>query len=639
MTFRFDINALRAISILAVIFYHFKVPFFTGGFIGVDVFFVISGYLMTKIIFEKIEGDRFTLLDFYLDRAYRIIPALAFLCLFLLIAGWFVLYPIEYQQLSKEIISAMFFTSNFLYWRESGYFDASADQLYLLHAWSLAVEWQFYLLYPIFILLINLFFGLKKGRYILLLFFIFSLFMSAYLSGKYPTFSFYLLPTRSWEMLAGAAIFLFPFKNTYGINRATIQFIGLIVIMLGLFFLDESMYWPGLWALIPVAGAYIFISAQAQNSFISKNRQLQFLGKSSYSIYLWHWPIIIWLSLNGYQDEWSFILFGIVASIIIGYISYITIERYFLSLKKRHINERKKLIILISCLYLLSYPSYAVYKNEGIDSTLRPINNDEKSIFLKGYEELHKNGLNDAYLLKCDFYDHKTKSSRQEIDKSCTNVEKGNKNVIFVWGDSHAQALSYGLRLNSPMNFSFAQVATSGCPPSLTIFPRSSKIVNNCGYANQFALKEIERIEPRIVILAQSDFHEEVEWEELAIVLRNKGVERVILVGPIPQYKPSLPSVVIRHAWQSESQYISVGLDYKVIETSRILEKQYSENGFLTYISLTEKLCNADGCRAFVNLDEKSLMLVDYGHLSPKGSLIVSQIIFEKLFSSINPTK
>ncbi len=633
MNFRQDINALRAFSILAVVLYHFKLPFFNAGFIGVDVFFVISGFLMTKIIYEKCINNNFSIFGFYLDRAYRIIPALLALLVFMMIFGWFVLFPLEYKELSKEIISAILFASNLLFFKQSGYFDAGAEELYLLHTWSLGVEWQFYIIYPIFIVLVIKFFRIEVLRYILLSLFIISLLLSIFLTSKYPSASFYLLPTRAWELLAGAMIYFFPI-NIKIKNKYKIQLIGLFVIIIALIFLNNKLFWPSYWAILPVLGSYLFIIANYQEGILSKNKMLQFLGNTSYSIYLWHWPIFIWFNMNLWLNSFEFVIFAILLSVLFGYISTITIEKYFLNIKRKN-NSKIKLSIYLILLCILVSPSLYIYKNNGIEGEIRAVNSGEKKEFLAHYEKLHKEGLKEAYMLKCDFYDNDLEIRREEISKECTNNNLISKNSIFVWGDSHAQALSYGIRneiKNRKISFNYYQVATSGCPPSLSVNNRSSKIDNNCQLSNEFALKEIERIKPNIVIMAQSNYHEEVDWEKIVIVLKQKGVKETIVFGPVPQYKPSLPSVYVRKTWELNTEYIKAGLDDKILDTNIFMNEKYGKANFLHYISPIEHFCNNEGCKVVLNRKNKDLMLVDYGHLSPDGSLLMGSFLFDELY-------
>lgn len=633
MGFRQDINILRAIAIISVVLYHFKIPFFNAGFIGVDVFFVISGFLMTKIIYEKYINDTFSIFSFYLDRAYRIIPALLVLLVFMMFFAWFVLFPLEYKQLTKEIIAAISFTSNLLFFKQSGYFDASAEELYLLHTWSLSVEWQFYIIYPILVILCLKFFHIKFLRYILLSLFVLSLLISIFLTAKYPSASFYLIPTRAWELLAGAMIYLFP-MNIKLDNKYKIQFLGLMIIILSLIFLNNKLLWPSYWAMLPVFGAYLFIISENQEGLLSNSKILQFLGNTSYSIYLWHWPIFIWFNMNLWLSSFEFIILAIILSILFGWVSTITVEKYFLNIKKRNTSKFKLSVYLILLCSLL-LPAIYIYKNNGIESNIRTINTSEKKEFLEYYEKLHKEGLREAYMLKCDFYDNDLERRKVEISRECTNSDLMLKDSIFVWGDSHAQALSYGIRneiKNRKLSFDFYQVATSGCPASLTINPRTGKIDNNCKLSNEFALKEIERIKPSIVIIAQANYHEEVNWEEIAVVLKEKGVKEIVVFGPVPQYKPSLPSVYVRKAWELNSEYVKTGLDAKILDTNNLMNEKYRISNFLHYISPINYLCNNEGCKVVLNKENRDLMLVDYGHLSPNGSLVIGSFLFDEFY-------
>lgn len=167
MKFRKDINGLRAIAVIAVVLFHFNASWLPGGFAGVDVFFVISGFLMTGIIFRGIEQDNFSILNFYIARANRIIPALALLCFVLLVFGWFYLTPLEYQSLGKHAASSVSFLSNFTYWSEAGYFAAASHEKWLLHTWSLSVEWQFYIIYPLMLVAMRKFISIKTMKFMI----------------------------------------------------------------------------------------------------------------------------------------------------------------------------------------------------------------------------------------------------------------------------------------------------------------------------------------------------------------------------------------------------------------------------------------------------------------------------------------
>lgn len=211
VNFRKDINGLRAWAVVAVVLFHFGVPGFAGGFVGVDVFFVISGFLMTNILIKKLENpqQKFSVWDFYLARAKRIAPALLVLCIALLALGWFLLPPQDYRSLGMHTLTSVLFASNIQYWREAGYFDAASHDKWLLHTWSLSVEWQFYLLLPLLLWGVWRWWpGRAHAVRCLLVVFLVSLGLSVWLTAKKPEAAFFLLPTRAWEMLAGGLIAL-----------------------------------------------------------------------------------------------------------------------------------------------------------------------------------------------------------------------------------------------------------------------------------------------------------------------------------------------------------------------------------------------------------------------------------------------
>lgn len=323
MQFRKDINGLRAISVLAVVLYHYNSLWLPGGFVGVDIFFVISGFLMTGIIFSGLESNSFSVIKFYESRAKRIVPALAVLCIAVLVFGWFYLIPLELEDLAKHSGSSMGFFSNFVYLSEVGYFDVSAHQKWLLHTWSLSVEWQFYLVYPLLLLAMSRFLSLKALKNAVLVMAFIGYIYSAVITQRSPDSSYYLLPARAWEMLLGGVAFLFPLELSDW-KRRVLEWSGLVLIIASFFLISSEFAWPGYLSLIPVLGAFLLIQANRKGSIITNNISFQFIGKWSYSIYLWHWPLIVLdakyaLNLN----------FGVylLITILCALISYQFIER------------------------------------------------------------------------------------------------------------------------------------------------------------------------------------------------------------------------------------------------------------------------------------------------------------------------
>ena len=323
--FRPDIAGLRAIAVIAVVLYHFGVKGFSGGFVGVDIFFVISGFLMTGIIFSKIEINKFSFIDFYLARAKRIIPALAVLCLVLLVCGWFFLIPGDFRTLGKHAASSISFLSNFIFWREAGYFDASSHEKWLLHTWSLSVEWQFYIIYPLIIFTLKKILDTQSIKLSIATLAISSFGLSIYIGNNWPSAGFYLFPTRAWEMLAGGIVFLYPLRVSSK-NARILEAMGLLILAYSIIQFSSSDVWPGWKAIIPIIGTILILYANRHRSVFTGTKISKSLGDASYSIYLWHWPVIVLISYLGLDQEMLPKALGITISIILGYTSLYLIE-------------------------------------------------------------------------------------------------------------------------------------------------------------------------------------------------------------------------------------------------------------------------------------------------------------------------
>lgn len=309
INYRPDIDGLRAIAVLSVVIFHAFPEHLKGGFIGVDIFFVISGYLITSILHNNLKSNSFSFFDFYSRRVNRLFPALAITLALSAIFGWLVLLPDELNQLGKHIFSAATFTSNIILWLEAGYFDTAAETKPLLHLWSLAVEEQFYLLWPIALW----FAWARKLNLVKIAVTIAaaSLLFSLWLGQIDPTAAFFLSPSRFWELLIGAFIAITKTQTT-NLSLETLNpknrqhkikcilnnapsLLGISIILFGIFYIDKTFYFPGLWALVPTIGAALVIGGDA-NSWINRtllaSKPLVWIGLISYPLYLFHWPIL-----------------------------------------------------------------------------------------------------------------------------------------------------------------------------------------------------------------------------------------------------------------------------------------------------------------------------------------------------------
>ncbi|MGV7210630.1 acyltransferase family protein [Oxalobacteraceae bacterium A2-2] len=623
MNFRKDINGLRALAVVAVIIFHFNPAILPGGFAGVDVFFVISGYLMTSIIYRGLQTDQLSLLKFYLARGRRIIPALLPVCLLLLVAGWYFLLPATYMGLAKHVASSLGFVSNIVYWTEAGYFAPGAHEKWLLHTWSLSVEWQFYILYPIVLLLLRRTFGLKALRGFVAVGAILSLGLSIAASGRFPEAAFFLLPTRAWEMMAGGLVLLYPTVLSSR-SAGVAELAGALLIFASYVFLSEGDTWPGGLALLPVAGACLVLCANRQHSWLTGSAPSQWLGDISYSLYLWHWPIVVLFSYLGFLSDWRWQAGGVAASLLMAQLSYSLVEQKLRSRTTPAWTWRWSASAALLCA-----GGMAVFVAHGVVSAYRPISVSDRARFVAEYDEKYRQLRDVHWINKCNMYDRYSATGQLRTDPVCTT--KSGSGGVFLWGDSHAEALSHGLRASLPREVPFYQATSAGCRPRLSEEPTLKGLARTaCDYSNKFALESIARLQPDVVLVAQRMRHEQTDWQQLAAHLQALGARHVVLVGPVPQWQPSLPLVIVARHWGQPGEYIQdAALDHVVVRTNELLGHMKHPN--FSYIPLMDVLCGASGCRARVP-EGHALMAVDYGHLSAEGSdFVVRQIILPRL--------
>jgi peptidoglycan/LPS O-acetylase OafA/YrhL len=483
MLFRKDINGLRAFAVIGVVLFHFNAQWLTSGFSGVDIFFVISGYLMTAIIFTKMDNNQFSLWAFYQSRAKRIVPPLALLCLTLIIFGWFYLYSADFKALAKHALTSITFLSNFVYANEDGYFTAAVTEKWLLYTWSLSVEWQFYIIYPLVIL------GLKKCMQpALVLCFLIAITLMSFLLALYgslhfPDKAFFHLPTRAWELLIGGLIFLYPVTLSK-INKHIASTFGLVLILFSYLYLAETDLWPSYLTLLPILGASLVLIANNQGSAILNNALAQRLGSASYSIYLWHWPVYVYLYHQGLAHEPSMLFAGMIGSLLLGWASYYFIEQY---------SKRAALKLFMPKPVYLCLPiimiSATIYSFNGVNLWIRPLSQSPQAEFIASNKNIDLAG---SYYDQCNAY--KSLKSRHNTDIAPECMASNGKSGVFLWGDSHAQALSLGIRTYLPKEVEFYQVASSGCKPSLVDKGLTSTIGLACDSSNRLALQSSLRL-------------------------------------------------------------------------------------------------------------------------------------------------
>jgi peptidoglycan/LPS O-acetylase OafA/YrhL len=339
--YRPDIDGLRAVAVLSVVGFHAAPSLAPGGFVGVDVFFVISGFLISSIIFQNHESNSFSYISFYVRRINRIFPALILILAINLAFGWLVLFPHEFTQLGKHVASGAGFVSNLTLWSEAGYFDAPSNTKPLLHLWSLGIEEQFYIIWPI---LLGLAWKRRLGFLgITILVAFMSFAINVYLVRSNPVADFYSPIARFFElMLGGILAYLALHKSRELDRRNDIRgVLGLLLITAAVFLINEKNAFPGWWALLPTIGAFLTISA-GRDAWINRNllgsRALVWLGLISYPLYLWHWPVLSYARILESGAPWIVL---VVVSIALAHVTYLYAER-----RLRHGTKRTSAVLL-----------------------------------------------------------------------------------------------------------------------------------------------------------------------------------------------------------------------------------------------------------------------------------------------------
>lgn len=342
MKYRPEIDGLRALAVVPVILFHAGFESFSGGFVGVDVFFVISGYLITTILVEDIENNRFSIANFYERRARRILPALFFVMIVCIPFAWMWMLPSQMKDFSQSLVAVSLFASNILFWRETGYFAASSEVNPLLHTWSLAVEEQYYLLFPVFLYLAWRL-GKSRAFWMIVVFAAVSFFLSEWGWRNSPSANFYLAPTRAWELFAGSIAAFVVQRRGVQANNA-LSLLGLAAIFISIFAYDKSTPFPSVYALVPVVGVVFLVLFAQKDTLAAKLLSAKVfvgIGLISYSAYLWHQPLFAFARIRSLDIPSSALMCLLsVLSILMAWISWWYVERPF---RQKHNFSRNKI--------------------------------------------------------------------------------------------------------------------------------------------------------------------------------------------------------------------------------------------------------------------------------------------------------
>jgi peptidoglycan/LPS O-acetylase OafA/YrhL len=435
-SYRPDIDGLRALAILPVVLFHAFPNLLPGGFIGVDIFFVISGYLITSILLKDIQAGSYSIKTFYARRVRRIFPALSVVLLFCLILGWVVLTASEYHSLGKHTYGGAGFIANFMFWKEAGYFDAAGDTKPLLHLWSLGIEEQFYIVWPLLLYLFA-----KRSWNILWMIVgvaLLSFALNIIRIGVDPSYTFYSPLSRSWELALGAFLAyqaIHPMVSLATIiqrHKSALSILGFILIAIGFVVINESRAFPGWWALLPVLGSGLLIAAGPEaifNKTILSRRLLVGVGLISFPLYLWHWPLLSFMRIIYSETPPEDIrLIIVIVSIVLAWLTYLLIEKPI-----RTSHKKKSLIWALSILmFVICLAGVVVYKTKGVKSRDVGILNADPASLSMGADR-------GRWANECGI-----PSEAKSILNSCYSP-KDKKATYAVWGDSKGEAIFYGL--------------------------------------------------------------------------------------------------------------------------------------------------------------------------------------------------
>ena len=369
MTYRSDIDGLRAVAVLLVLLFHLDPMLFTGGFVGVDVFFAISGYLMTRLIVDESSAGNFSITRFYARRCRRILPALLVMLSFIVPASYVMLAPDEYRVLGGSAIAAALSFANLFFYRNTGYFEGAADLMPLLHTWSLGVEEQFYLIWPALLMAAWWLFRRSRGSMakIVTACTVIGFAVSVWAVGVNQKAAFYLLHARLWEFAAGGLIVFWRWPARL---RQIPSLLGLILIAASAFTLTRPSPFPGVNALAPVIGGMLVIAA-APSSIANQLlavAPMRSIGKISYSLYLWHWPIIaFWKKYNNAQPDFFEGLVIIVTSLVVASLSWKFIEQPF---RRKSVRPMRDIFVALSAALLVALGGYEITANQGFPTRM-----------------------------------------------------------------------------------------------------------------------------------------------------------------------------------------------------------------------------------------------------------------------------
>ncbi len=672
--YRADIDGLRAVAVLAVVCFHAFPSVLKGGFIGVDIFFVISGFLITGILISSLETDTFSFKEFYLRRILRIFPALIVVLTACYGIGWLVLLPKEFQQLGKHMAGGGIFVSNLFFWQEAGYFDNASESKPLLHLWSLGVEEQFYIIWPCLLLLawkrrMNM---LKVAAFLMAVSFpvnVYALHVNDAVQAFYSPLSRFwelllgaflaytqrhLSPVEQWvsrgvnRLLAGAGVDTSPLLSPVTIRNG-LSLLGALLLAVAMLLVDKNHTFPGWWALLPTVGAFLLIAAgpaAVVNRLVLSARPMVWVGVISYPLYLWHWPLLSFATImENKTPSLAIKTTGVALALVLAWLTYLVIERPIRFGKR---TRTKTSLLLLLMVLLTALGGVAYWKANVRSSTLT--------------QEMA------AQIERLRFELHFAKWSPCPNNKatwSCKMLDPQRPAEIELIGDSHSVHLASGLaELDPIVNRNITSRNMNGCMPVFelnlpdkTYYPCKGFIDNALEEAihskeikaimlSGYGMWRIQRFDPEQPGAGsgpQAQTNADILAQALKITLTRlvESGKKIIYFVDVPEldFEPSecvniRPLYLLGHTVKDPCAIPRPLFEQRNAEYHRVIGATKEAFPTVKFINLYDYLCDRDFCHAY---KEGQLLYTGRDHLSVDGSRYVAAKMANELADALKP--
>lgn len=603
-----DVDGLRAIAILALLGFVIAPQWIRGGHLGIDVFFVVSGYLLSASILVELEDGTFDLMDFYRRRLRRMLPALLLVLIAVLLIGWFSLFSGEYRQAGKSVAAGAAFVSNLMAWSRRDGGDAS-----VLHClWSVALLAQFCIAWPV-VLKLSWPYG-DRGAAAIAALLLLSFLAGLYGAYTHATAAFYSPPTRAWELMAGWILAEMQ-RRGWRWDEAdanTAATLGTVLLLIGFAVVDPGQPFPGWRALLPVVGAALILSSGA-DSWLNRKFLATWpfvaLGLISYPLYLWYWPAVSFATLLSSGLPSSHLRLALlVGALAAAVATHLAVEQP-LRRRGRHTGD---VGILVGMAFATAVLGSLCFGTHGFPGT--GFRDPARQAFLDSYAGMTPAGC---------------------IER-CTERDPAKRHRVLLWGDAQAQALYAGLKNNLPGDWQILQVTRAGC--FAEVFLGASETGDRCEQWNRAALRTIEATRPDVVVVAQERGQFVRPFNIIATRLQDFGVARTLLVGPAPYWRTGLPTIVARHFWSDTPRRTFTGVLPQTLELNFILARNFLTSDIQAYVDVMSLFCDDQaGCLTYLGDDPRAgLTSMDEVKLTPLASdRIAREVLAHMIVGSV----